>query len=209
MKGRVQVSEQTAELLFKANKHHWLTKREDKIKAKGKGSLQTYWLDITASGGSIAGSSLDQEEDSPDTIEEEDEESLDGTALFEDEKNSKRLSSRHARLVDWNAECLLRLLKQIAVRREANRSIQGPATSPEAAGFGTTNGMVIDEVKECIVLPCFNPALERRSEIQDAGGFQMKQEVEHQLRGFISTICCKYKSNNHFHNFEHASHVTM
>jgi class 3 adenylate cyclase len=57
-KGRIQVSETTAQLLFNANKHHWLIKRDDEIEAKGKGTLQTYWLDINANNGSMIGSAV-------------------------------------------------------------------------------------------------------------------------------------------------------
>ena len=59
VKGRVQVSETTAQLLIQANKQHWLVQREDRIEAKGKGHLQTYWLDIHAQCASMVGSSLD------------------------------------------------------------------------------------------------------------------------------------------------------
>jgi class 3 adenylate cyclase len=44
--GRIQLSETTAQLLFNANKRHWLIKRDDEVEAKGKGNLQTYWLSI-------------------------------------------------------------------------------------------------------------------------------------------------------------------
>ena len=54
-KGRIQVSEATAHLLFQVNKHHWLIKRDDEIEAKGKGTLQTYWLDINSNHGSMIG----------------------------------------------------------------------------------------------------------------------------------------------------------
>ena len=57
-KGRVQISETTAALLCKANRHHWLIKREDLIDAKGKGQLQTYWLDINAKTASMIGSTI-------------------------------------------------------------------------------------------------------------------------------------------------------
>jgi hypothetical protein len=206
-KGRVQLSEQTAELLFKANKHHWLIKREDKVAAKGKGSLQTYWLDITATCGSVVGSTCNQEEDNPGASQ--DEESLDGNSLFEQAEKSQRLSNRHVRLIDWNAECLLRLLKQIVVRREANRSIRGPSKTHAIRSRYTTRGMVLDEVTECIELPEFHPELERSPAMTSAGAFQLNQEVEQQLRDYITAVCCLYKSSNHFHNFEHASHVTM
>lgn len=38
--GRVQISEQTAELLRQAGKSQWLIKREEKVAAKGKEHLQ-------------------------------------------------------------------------------------------------------------------------------------------------------------------------
>ena len=41
---RIQVSEATANLIMIADKGHWLTQREDKILAKGKGEMQTFWL---------------------------------------------------------------------------------------------------------------------------------------------------------------------
>lgn len=41
---KIQCSEATAEKLFEANKGDWLSKREDKVHAKGKGEVQTYWI---------------------------------------------------------------------------------------------------------------------------------------------------------------------
>jgi hypothetical protein len=204
LKGRIQVSEQTAELLFKANKGHILRKREDKVLAKGKGALQTYWLDVNAASGSVFGSSLDPEEDSPDNIQ--DDEPLDDTGILKDETTAKRLSSRHSRLVDWNTECLLHLLKQIAVRREANRSFQAASQPEVVADARTTSGTVLDEVKDCIDIPEFHAELERMQ--QDAGSVELSEKVSQQLRDYISTICCMYR-RNHFHNFDHASHVAM
>jgi class 3 adenylate cyclase len=43
-KGRLHISQTTADELTKAGKAHWLTPREDKIVAKGKGEMQTYWV---------------------------------------------------------------------------------------------------------------------------------------------------------------------
>jgi class 3 adenylate cyclase len=41
---RIHLSEDTANLLRAAKKEHWIKSREDKIIAKGKGEMQTYWL---------------------------------------------------------------------------------------------------------------------------------------------------------------------
>jgi len=48
MKGRIHVSEDTANLLIRAGKGDWVTPREEKIVAKGKGEMQTYWVEKTS-----------------------------------------------------------------------------------------------------------------------------------------------------------------
>ena len=60
MKGRIQVSEATAELVRNAGKGSWLTKRTDHVHAKGKGILSTYWVALKSTGlSSGTGSSSD------------------------------------------------------------------------------------------------------------------------------------------------------
>merc|ERR1712025_1126918 len=41
---KIQVSQQTADLLMSAGRESWLTAREELVSAKGKGQLKTYWL---------------------------------------------------------------------------------------------------------------------------------------------------------------------
>jgi len=43
-KGRIQVSQDTADLLVEAGKESWVNPRADKVIAKGKGEMQTYWI---------------------------------------------------------------------------------------------------------------------------------------------------------------------
>jgi class 3 adenylate cyclase len=45
-RGRIHVSQSTADALIAAGKDQWVTPREDKIVAKGKGEMQTYWAQI-------------------------------------------------------------------------------------------------------------------------------------------------------------------
>ena len=45
-KSRIQVSQQTADELVSMGKGHWLVSRDDKVVAKGKGELATYWLQM-------------------------------------------------------------------------------------------------------------------------------------------------------------------
>lgn len=49
VKGKIQVSEATANLLIEGGKGHWVEPREDKITAKGKGEMQTYWVNVKKS----------------------------------------------------------------------------------------------------------------------------------------------------------------
>ena len=70
VRGRIHVSQATADALTVAGKASWLTPRDDKIEAKGKGLMQTYWV-ATSSGpsnkssddNSSAGDLLTEEED--------------------------------------------------------------------------------------------------------------------------------------------------
>lgn len=45
MKNRIQLSQATADLLSAAGKD-WTVPREEKVVAKGKGEMQTFWLKI-------------------------------------------------------------------------------------------------------------------------------------------------------------------
>ena len=47
---RIHVSQATADLLIQANKGNWLTPREDKVFAKGKGYMQTYFATVVGCG---------------------------------------------------------------------------------------------------------------------------------------------------------------
>ena len=48
--GKIQVSEETAELIRLDGKESWLVKRDSMVTAKGKGLLQTYWVEPRRAG---------------------------------------------------------------------------------------------------------------------------------------------------------------
>ena len=57
----IHVSQSTADLLVKAGKICWLVKRDELIEAKGKGKMQTWWVNPTFSeAASVAASSCDE-----------------------------------------------------------------------------------------------------------------------------------------------------
>jgi class 3 adenylate cyclase len=45
-RGRIHVSQATADALIAKGKSHWLVAREDMIIAKGKGEMQTYFVSV-------------------------------------------------------------------------------------------------------------------------------------------------------------------
>jgi hypothetical protein len=44
--GKIHVSQATANELMHQGKSHWVSMRPDKVVAKGKGELQTYWVSV-------------------------------------------------------------------------------------------------------------------------------------------------------------------
>lgn len=63
---------------------------------------------------------------------------------------------------------------------------------------------VRDEVVETIRMPNYSS-----NSIRSAGSFNINPEVIKQLREYVTKISNFYHCENGFHNFEHASHVTM
>jgi class 3 adenylate cyclase len=68
-KNRIQVSSTTAELLREAGKGHWLLPRDDLVEAKGKGPMQTFWLQCVRRGRSTVSSlpTIESFESTPDS----------------------------------------------------------------------------------------------------------------------------------------------
>jgi class 3 adenylate cyclase len=76
MPGRIHVSQETARELMAKGKSAWILPREDKIVAKGKGELQTYWVSLRSSAPAVAatttpsvtGASCGDSDDKEDTL---------------------------------------------------------------------------------------------------------------------------------------------
>ena len=106
------------------------------------------------------------------------------------------------RLVDWNSEVLLRLLKLIVLKR--NSSGRENSWEEEPLLQQEEGKIVLDEVTEVIDLPGFS----QRS-FQDPGEMmELPLGAELQLREYVSAVANAYH-NNPFHCLQHASQVTM
>jgi len=149
--------------------------------------------------------------------------------------NSSFNISEHTQSVDSNASAVVDRFSQREVLGNApirapqrESSIRMPKRRPSAqssydvslstfhSSFADTSvteaedpeedKIVVDEVVEIITLPKFDPksikALEKSQSVE------LDDAVVNQLKDYISTIAQMYRKNP-FHNFEHASHVTM
>ena len=192
-KGRVQVSEETAELLSAGGKKHWLVQRGEKVDAKGKGEMTTYFL--VDEDHSTETKSITTSEPLPGPISQ-------NMADLSLEKQG--LDSKAERLVGWNVDVLWRLLKKVVARRIANGHGDSHVSSEEEESFEENTGSIIDEVQEIISLPRFDPSAQRN----EPDEVQIKDVVKEELHNYVSSIASMYRQNP-FHNFEHASHVTM
>ncbi|ACI65757.1 predicted protein [Phaeodactylum tricornutum CCAP 1055/1] len=194
VRNRVHISETTADLLVQSGKEHWLKQRDMKIIAKGKGEMSTFWLQLGtehSDGTSVSGTN--HVADKNETLEEE------------KHKLQSLASDKTRRLIDWNVEVLLRLLGQIVACRITHPvKISGVFVRNSASPKGQT---VLEEVKEIITLPNFN-AKSAELRKKDSATTQLNDDVVQQLREYVANVAALYRCNP-FHNFEHASHVTM
>lgn len=211
---RVHLSEHTVKYLKAAGRENWVVRREDAVQAKGKGLINTFWL-ILDDGDRIDATEGAYMEDDEESLEhEQSPTSGDDQSSVKSEKKSKSdmykssgLSVMDAstarkveRLVAWNTELLLQLLKHIVARRSAmtSRKMMPAALAAMAQNIAPEGGMVVDEVIEVIQLPDFDERLANKK--IDANSVVLDQEVVAQTRRFVSLIASMYRDNP-FHNF--------
>mmetsp|Transcript_13427 Transcript_13427/g.37784 ORF Transcript_13427/g.37784 Transcript_13427/m.37784 type:complete len:1181 (+) Transcript_13427:148-3690(+) len=203
---QIHVSEETARLLTDGGKSSWLTPRKETVLAKGKGELTTYWLFQTNR--IKRGSTANTVATSDDSIG-----SLESPLSGPKRKANVTpfVCDRRARLIDWNVDLFAGMIRKIVARREAytmnaDQNKKLVSNLSEKSITHTDSGMVMDEVVEIIELPAFDP---RAINLQEDPHFiKLEEDVMTQLRNYIFTISSTY-NNNPFHNFEHASHVTL
>ncbi|KAL3914585.1 MAG: hypothetical protein SGILL_006046, partial [Bacillariaceae sp.] len=201
VQGRIQLSNDTAQLLIAAEKEHWLKEREDKVAAKGKGELQTFFLQIDgprskpgSSAGSVTSNSSGFSDDNllmPDPTE---------------------VQARRNRVAEWTVEVMAQQLKSIVAIRKYQHVKADPSSTlkkleDESVSHTGSHVTVIDEVAECIKLPSYTGADKKdisKSDMDDS----LDSEVMEELRSFVQTIASLYNENP-FHSFDHANHVVM
>ena len=99
-RGKIQVSQATADLVIKEDREYWLTARKDPVKAKGKGILKTYFVDPTKKRNSSFDSA---ESENPGDL------TTTGSLLLIE----GTVKSLHDRLIEWMVDLLMDDVKKI------------------------------------------------------------------------------------------------
>lgn len=186
---KIQASQAAAKLLEEAGKGHWCTKRKESVEAKGKGVLEAFWVAPRNGTSATSGS----------------ETTSNPSAVISSPFNGA-YKANEERLINWLTQLLLGHLQHIVARRQAlgNESTTDPSKLVYHVPTGKT---CLDEMQKCLYLPEFEAKTAHVGEI-DAKDVLIDDIVVKQLHDYIATIASTYRDNP-FHNFAHASHVTM
>ncbi|CAJ1949207.1 unnamed protein product [Cylindrotheca closterium] len=207
--GRIQCSEATAKLLKDARSGNVLIPRSTTVDIKGKGLKQTYWIKLTRSpedGTPVFRKSL-SEPLIMRTVE---------IPIVSDQVLSKYIPHpskiedtlrENQRLIDWHVEMLSRLLKQVVGSRKRKDRIQQRRRSTSMSFRSPFLATPMSELTEIVEMPKFDK--KKAKKVAHWSTTEVPLDVQQQLRVYISTLACMYKGDNPFHNFAHASHVTM
>ncbi len=177
---KIQLSQETAALLIAAKKKDWVSPREDKIIAKGKGELQTYWLSMGSPRSEVSNRITEEDVNAVHSALQENVES------FEVAQEAREIfDSKTTRLIDWNVDVLTRLLKNIVAHRNDPRKHHKRAHVNEKQ-FQSLDHTVLDEVKEVITLPTFDA--QGAVLLEDPDETKIDVLVIKQLRGYVCNI---------------------
>jgi len=172
---RVQVSQETADLLISQGKGMWLSQRKDPVIAKGKGELVTFFVDR-------------KKDTNPDHSNGSSVGDLSGSAV--------EVTTFH-RITDWTTEVLAGILKEMIVSRRTSGIPRAPKAHLAALERDVTlrnearSTTVIDEVQEIIELPEYRHKRDRGP----GDDVVLDPIVVEELRDFVRTIARRYNDN--------------
>jgi hypothetical protein len=210
---RIHVSQTTADQILQAGKQDWLTAREDLVEAKGKGKMQTYWVEpTTTAGGAKSGTSRSGASvASGDSVGEVSGSLDDGGDVMESQQPFGSINVTIEGMIQLNTKILESLIIKVLAHRRSLASGHPHQYQPDTVSpckKESNSRCVRDEVVWSIPMPTF-PKQPIDDPAAKASSIRLEAHVREQLRNFISVIASMYRANNPFHNFDHATHVTM
>ena len=207
-RGRIHLSSETAELLKAAGKQSWLKQRDECVVAKGKGSIQTYWLSTNARDSSDDKSIHGEDSDNKSIGSSQDNDLGMDELIVVNDRNGQlvTVSQQTARLINWNVEQLLGIVRQIVARRAVSQPSSEPMKNGLTLSADFAGKSPIDEVQEIITLPEFDTTIDQ--ERVNVADIVIPPVAIAQLKAYVTWVSSMYQGNP-FHNFDHASHVVM
>jgi len=213
-KNRIHLSEQTAELIIEAGKKPWVELRRNKVLAKGKGELKTFWL--TTDGPKNL--SAKEKQALPAILKMMANADIDPGFIKKNrvlDKNEKR-----ERLVDYHTNVLKGLMNKLAAMNFA-RTVDVSDTKECAEAVdklvntyrdSSAAKTFTEEVMEEITFP--TPTKEANlastlAEYSDPYTYVIDDTVSNQLRDLVSRISKWHRDDLPFHTFDHASHTVL
>lgn len=186
---RIHCSQETADLLVTAGKS-WTTARDEIVDAKGKGGMQTYWIEAIKT----STSSVRSRSESDDFSFDNGRKSM--------HKGNKLSSSTHdekiGRLVDWNTDVFCGLVKQVLAYQDAFCKKTSQSRTQAHDLELNLSRTVVDEVVEIIELP----QVMNKARTTNSNEDELEPAVVEQIRKYILAVALMY-NDNPFHNFEH------
>jgi hypothetical protein len=190
-KNQIHISQETCDLLRAAGKDHWIQERKEKVVAKGKGELQTFWLEMNRAFSSSSGGSSNCRRKSLDN-------EVPGIGIGYDFPEQSLLSEKHQRLVQWNVEILIKFLKEIAAKRQ---TYQIKADSDDKIhaleeAIQNSDAVVMDELEDVICLPDWKCSSRKLDTVTST---ELDPNVVLQLHDYVCNLVSMYRENP-FHN---------
>ncbi|CAJ1942462.1 unnamed protein product [Cylindrotheca closterium] len=204
---KIHVSVDTAELLNLEGNSNWLSPRSHPVVIKGIGSMNSFWIktkyfqsensmDVLDDMSTATGSTIG-------TLGEED--LWDETTRGNSTDPKQNFDGRLKKIVDRNVMMLLGYLKKIQARRITMQKLSPRINKRTEAEINVGENM-IEEARELVMLPNFDSNLAANMVNSDL--VVLPEKVEKELRLYVWSIASSYHANE-FHNFEHATHVSV
>eukprot|EP00980_Cylindrotheca_fusiformis_P016507 scaffold4917_cov120-Cylindrotheca_fusiformis.AAC.5 len=203
-RNRIQVSHVTADLLVASGLSTWVIPRKGMVSVKGKGEMQTYWLNTKAAKAFKSSKPGNEMPTVSETLTDFSDSSSISIMVDNFDLDGVEDMTKRERLVEYNVEVLTSLLQEIVASRDANVARNDSSLSRIEVTIGTGD-TVLEEFVPIIPLKRFDARDLRKR--QDASSIDIGEEAKTQLRNFLTNVASMYRDNP-FHNFEHACHVT-
>lgn len=191
----IQVSQATADLLIDGGKGYWIRPRDTMVHAKGKGEMQTFWIDPSSNKNRNSSLSSGDSDASP-SQKHLGESPIWGIrselAVVELQRN------KHQRLIDYNVDLLTTHLKRVVARRRGTQLLnrRGSSYLPpqlDEGALSTESTTVLDEVVPVIRLPQFDANAFKKQ--IDPESIELPDAVKSQLKRYVTVIAAMYRQN--------------